>query len=226
MKHTALLLIVISLVGCTSTKTDIRNEAEAAKYNPTTMARLRIVTGEGNDGSFVSGKMCEQLFDAPRINPWVSMVTGKTAPQTTTPAQGPRGGFFALRPFNHQNIIIGMPPSTATRTINSTRFVYDEHVVPAGQPLIVRMDHSDTAMKCNPPPRIFMPEAGHDYEVQYRFAANKCSIEIQQLDSSNGTPQETPLLAGVCSFGSNGAYRTITPADLAKQAKQGGIATD
>jgi hypothetical protein len=220
MKHFALLLIATSLIGCTSTKTDVRNEAEAARYNPATTARLRIVTGEGNDGSFVSGKMCEQLFDAPRINPWVSMVTGKTTPQTSTPAQAPREVFFALRPFNHQNMIIGMPPSTTTRTIDSTRLVYDEHVVPAGQPLIVRMEHSDTAVRCNPPPRIFMPEAGQDYEAQYRIAANKCSIEVQLLESSNDNVQETPLLAGVCSYGPNGAYRTITPADLAKQAGQ------
>lgn len=64
------LCIVLNLVACTATtKTNVRNEAEAERFDPASMARIRLITGDQMiKGGYVSGFSCEKFFNEATAN--------------------------------------------------------------------------------------------------------------------------------------------------------------
>lgn len=87
------------------------------------------------------------------------------------------GGFSFLTP----NRTIGMPPS------GDTPRSYHEYVVPAGQPVTVKMfwqaqNAAGAWTSCGPIHMMFTPEAGQDYETFMSFRGGACQgVEVRQF---------------------------------------------
>jgi len=205
MKYAAPLLTILVLAGCATTKTDIRNDPEAVKYDPATSARIRIITSPNTQGYFVSGQTCEQFFNV--------SVRKDAESDLVTPAH-PSGGLSGMLTNVFRNNVIGMPASIATREINSTPRFYDEHVVPAGKPLIVRLYYRDSRLICRPAPRVFTPQPGVDYEFEYLepengfFSQYKCTTAFRTLNTQGSTTTETPTETAMCIHSPDG-YHTV-----------------
>ncbi|MNE07568.1 hypothetical protein D3C80_1001930 [compost metagenome] len=214
MKTPLLLLLAIGLTGCASTKIDVRNEAEAAKFNPTDTARIRLFTGEGVYGGFATGHSCESFFKKANEELSKEQLGWKDA-HVHTP------GLYPWRESDSRNLVVGMPPSKASRKVNDTMQQYDEHVVPANKPLIVKLYIWSSAASCAPKPASFTPEPGRDYEFQVEtykistFSAG-CAIRSRNLEVIDGTTKELPLNPNLCVFGPTGG-RTLSMQDKLKQ---------
>ncbi|WP_374437846.1 hypothetical protein [Pseudomonas panipatensis] len=208
MKAPILLGLTLLLAGCATTKTDVRNEAAAAKYNPATMARIRIFTSPNTRGHFISGQTCEQFYN-------VSLKAGREE-DLVTQAHTIGPGITGILTSDFRNNVIGMPATAASKQINDTPRYFDEHVVPAGKPLIVRLYFRDSRLICRPPPRVFTPEPGADYEFEYLgtaegvFSQYTCNTEFRKLDQQGSTTVEIPTETALCVSGPGG-IRTLTP---------------
>jgi hypothetical protein len=217
MKLSLLWLFVIGLAGCATTKTDIRNEPEADKYDPATTARIRLITGEGSQGGYVTGQSCETFYDPSNV--------GKSHAQIGWNDAHPHSaGIYPWRDSDIRNLVIGIPSSKASRGINETRLQYDEYIVPANKPLIVSLLAWSSAVSCRPKPISFIPEPGHDYEFQLEMVKlstfrGGCVIGARQLASLGaGTPTiELPLMPEICLIGADGKTRTVNRLQLLEQ---------
>lgn len=205
MKHLALLCIALCLAGCSTTKTDVRNESRAAQYDPTTSARVRIISGEQTFGRFIAGQTCEVLFNEtlkslPKgSNPWI-------AARPDDPAWFPMS-----RKTDYQNNTIGMPQSNASRTINESKHFYDEHVVPANQPVIVVMSLWSTQLSCYPPAVAITPKPGEDYEIALEYSQGACYTAIRKLAQLGTATIEVPVSPAICRKDNEGKTHTIDP---------------
>jgi len=201
--------ISLTLIGCATTKTDVRNDAEMSKYDPATTARVRLITGDTTYGGYVSGQSCEAVFsEAAQEIPaeqrgWVK-------------AHIDSEGLYPFRASDRQNSVIGMPATQATKAINDSPKIYDEHVVPANQPLIAAFSMGGSQISCWPKPVTFTPEPGQDYEMQYemvKFSTFKagCVIKVRKLSSLANTTVETPMSPQICVKTAAGIYQPMDP---------------
>lgn len=138
------LALSVTLIGCATTKTDIRNEAKISQYDPATMARVRLITENTITGGYVSGQTCATFFNSLRTK--THEEAGWQAAHVDSP------GLYPFRATDTQNSVIGMPASEASKAINSSSRVFDEHVVLAGKPLSHRYIWEDR--KCHASPRL------------------------------------------------------------------------
>lgn len=201
--------ISLTLIGCATTKTDVRNDAEMSKYDPATTARVRLITGDTTYGGYVSGQSCEAVFsEAAQEIPaeqrgWIN-------------AHIDSEGLYPFRASDHQNSVIGMPATQATKAINNSPKIYDEHVVPANQPFIGTFSMGGSQISCWPKPVVFNPEPGQDYELEYQtvkistFKAG-CVIAVRKLSSLGNATVETPMKPKVCAKSADGVYRPLDP---------------
>ena len=217
MKAPLLFLFTLCLAGCAYQKTDVRNEAEAARFDPSNTARIRLFTGEGTQGGYVVGSSCEAFFTPANSNVPPAQIGWKDAHVHTA-------GLFPWRESDTRNLVIGIPPSNATKNVNTTQQVYDEYVVPANQPLLVSLFSWSSAVSCRPTPISFTPEAGRDYEFQLEGVKistfrGGCIIGARRLISlGSGAPTvELPLLPDLCVTAPNGMTRTVNRLDQAEQ---------
>lgn len=214
MKTPLLLLLAIGLTGCSSTKIDVRNEAEAAKFNPTDTARIRLFTGDSIRGGFAVGHSCESFFNKANEDASKASIGWKDA-HVDTP------GLYPWRESDSRNFVIGIPPSKASRRINDTTQQYDEHVVPANKPIIIDLYYWNSAASCRAKPVTFTPEPGRDYEFNVEmykistFSAG-CVIKARRLEVIDGATMELPLLPNFCVFGPTGG-RTVSLQDQLEQ---------
>ncbi|EED42347.1 hypothetical protein EBI_22298 [Enterocytozoon bieneusi H348] len=57
------LAVSLTLIGCATTKTDVRNEAQISRYDPANTARVRLITGDTTHAGFISGQTCEMFYN-------------------------------------------------------------------------------------------------------------------------------------------------------------------
>ena len=112
----------------------------------------------------------------------------------------------------------GMPASKASKAINQSPKVFDEHVIPAGKPFIAGFAMGGSQMSCFPAPVTLIPEPGKDYEMELQmvkistFKAG-CVIAVRQLSVQSNNTVETPLRPQVCAKTPSGWY-TVNPKPL------------
>ncbi|MNH36593.1 hypothetical protein D3C81_1765690 [compost metagenome] len=117
-----------------------------------------------------------------------------------------------------------MPATKATKAINDSPRVYDEHVVPANQPLIATFSMGGTQISCWPKPVVFTPEPGQDYEMQYEtvktgtFKAG-CIITVRKLAVLENATKEIPLTPQICAKSQDGTFHTLNPMQLLDSAR-------
>lgn len=205
------LAISLTVVGCASTKTDVRNEIQISQYDPANTARVRLITGENTRAGYISGQTCESHYNEARLTKTAEEVGWKAAHLDSA-------GLYPFRATDRQNSVIGMPASTASKAINDSLKVYDEHVIPAGQPFIAGFAMGGSEVSCFPAPVTLIPEPGKDYEMVLKivkistFKAG-CVIDVRQLTTQANITVETPLRPKVCAKTPSGWY-TVNAAPL------------
>jgi hypothetical protein len=205
------LAVSLTLIGCATTKTDVRNEAHISRYDPTTTARVRLITGDTTHAGFISGQTCEMFYNE-------SLLTKTPEEAGWQTAHVDSAGLYPFRATDRQNSVIGMPASKASKAINQSPKVFDEHVIPAGKPFIAGFAMGGSQLSCFPAPVTLIPEPGKDYEMELQmmkistFKAG-CVIAVRQLSTQADTTVETPLKPQVCAKTPSGWY-TVTPASL------------
>lgn len=214
-----LLIVPLAVGGCTFKKTDVQNPAEMAKYDPASTARIRLISGQGAYAGFVSGQSCEQYFN----DTYVKALAARERPQGWNPSRivpsGQSGDIFGMWPSDYQNNVIGMPPSPVSAKIDETRRYFDEHVVPAGQPLIAFVAFVTSGSSCSSAPVSFVPRAGADYEIRQAFQSQTfkttCRNEVVELKAG----EEKPIPPNYCIQDASGDYHTrnVTPVSQAGQ---------
>ncbi|MEP9320316.1 hypothetical protein ABKS89_24445 [Pseudomonas sp. LABIM340] len=207
MKTPVVLCFALALAGCATKKTDVRNEAEIAKFDPETTARIRLITGDGVKGGFASGLTCETVLSGSSSRDLRIHDAWRQAH-----LDGP--GIAPWRDTDSQNTSVGVPASSASKEINSTRKQYDEYVVPANQTLIVQLA-AVGSYTCDPSPLLVTPEPGRNYEFQLEYflqgISGKCAISAKKLDDLAGVTVEVPLRTKLCSRAQDGKFVTVDP---------------
>ncbi|MGE8154209.1 hypothetical protein ACQKP5_23590 [Pseudomonas vancouverensis] len=216
IKNAFLLCFAVSLGGCATTKTDVRNETEAAKYNPTNTARIRMITGDSTTGGFVSGHSCETFFNDVQPNKRRELTDWRDAHPDSS-------GFYPFRDSDKQNRVIGIPATNASQTINNSPRFFDEFVVPANERLLVAFAMGGGSVSCFPKPVTFVPEPGRDYELEYQFSKistfkGGCIIAVRKI-GSQGTTSEIPVYPQRCTQDTKGIYHTVNPLHLPVENK-------
>ncbi len=88
---------------------------------------------------------------------------------------------------------IGMPTTDAMPP-----FFYHEYVIPAGQPMTVKIywqaqTASGTWQHCGPEHVTFTPEAGHDYDTFMKLSGGTCQVKVRKfMVSGDGKITTTP----------------------------------
>lgn len=205
------LAVSLTLIGCATTKTDVRNEAQINQYDPANSARVRLITGDTTHAGFLSGQTCEKFYNE-------SLLTKTPEEAGWQKAHVDSAGLYPFRATDSQNSVIGMPASKASNAINQSPKVFDEHVIPAGKPFIAGFAMGGSQMSCFPAPVTLIPKPGEDYEMELQmlkistFKAG-CVIAVRQLSVQGNTTVETPLRPQVCARTPSGWY-TVNPAPL------------
>lgn len=205
------LAVSLTLLGCATTKTDVRNEAQISQYDPANSARVRLITGDTTNAGFLSGQTCEQFYNG-------SLLTKTPEEAGWQKAHVDSAGLYPFRATDSQNSVIGMPASKASKAINQSPKVFDEHVIPAGKPFITGFAMGGSQMSCFPAPVTLIPEPGKDYEMELQmvkistFKAG-CVIAVRQLSAQGNNTVETPLRPQICAKTPSGWY-TVNPKPL------------
>lgn len=205
------LALSLTLIGCATTKTDVRNEAQISQYDPANSARIRLITGDTTNAGFLSGQTCEAFYNG-------SLLTKTPEEAGWQKAHIDSAGLYPFRATDSQNSVIGMPASKASKAINQSPKVFDEHVIAAGKPFIAGFAMGGSQMSCFPAPVTLVPEPGKDYEMELQmvkistFKAG-CVIAVRQLSVQGNNTDETPLRPQVCAKTPSGWY-TVTPTPL------------
>lgn len=217
MKLLTLTASALLLIGCTSyDKTNLRNEAEAAKYDPTTSARIRIYSAPEKYAIYVPGKTCEAYYNHPE--------NGRLQGSIATRAHDPKQSYIlwrtadllGMKAEDYQNRVIGMPATAHTEAVKTDRLGYDEFVIPAHQPVLVDIGYKSENGYCYPPTIQFVPEAGKDYEAsiefhKQNFYSAKCSIELVTLSGAGSFQETLPVSTNICRPDRDGHYSTVAP---------------
>ncbi|KGE65520.1 MULTISPECIES: hypothetical protein [Pseudomonas] len=205
------LALSLTLIGCATTKTDVRNEAQISQYDPANSARVRLITGDTTNAGFLSGQTCEAFYNG-------ALLTKTPEEAGWQNAHVDSAGLYPFRATDSQNSVIGMPASKASKAINQSPKVFDEHVIAAGKPFIAGFAMGGSQMSCFPAPVTLIPEPGNDYEMELQmvkistFKAG-CVIAVRQLSVQGNNTVETPLRPQVCAKTPSGWY-TVTPKPL------------
>lgn len=217
MKLLILTAGAMLLVGCSSyEKTNLRNEAEAAKYDPTSSARIRIYSAPEKQAVYIPGKSCEAHYNHPENG----RLQGSIATRTYDPKQRyilwRTVDLLGMKAEDYQNRVIGIPATTHTEAVKTDRLGYNEFVIPAHQPVLVYISYKADNGYCYPPTIQFVPEAGKDYEAslefhKQNFYSSKCSIELVTLSGAGSLQETHPVSTSICHPDGNGRYSTVTP---------------
>lgn len=205
------LAFSLTLIGCATTKTDVRNETQISQYDPANSARVRFITGDTTNAGFLSGQTCEAFYNGSLLSKTPEEAGWQTAHVDSA-------GLYPFRATDSQNSVIGMPASKASKAINQSPKVFDEHVIPAGKPFIAGFAMGGSQMSCFPAPVTLIPEPGKDYEMELQmvkistFKAG-CVIAVRQLSAQGNNTVETPLRPQICAKTPSGWY-TVNPKPL------------
>ncbi|MEY9333742.1 hypothetical protein ABH911_004053 [Pseudomonas protegens] len=216
MKWFLLTAGALLLTGCSYEKTNLRNDTEAAKYDPTNSARIRIFSAPEKPASYIPGKTCEAYYNHPE--------NGRLQGSIATRHHDPKQRYILWRDSDvlgmkiedYQNRVIGIPTTAHTEAVKFDRLGYDEFVIPANQPVLIDINYKTDNGHCYPPTIQFVPKAGKDYEASLEFSkqsalSSKCAINLVKL-SGTGVLKETQAAStSYCGNDGHGRYFTVTP---------------
>lgn len=94
------LALSLTLIGCATTKTDVRNEAQISQYDPANSARIRLITGDTTNAGFLSGQTCEAFYNG-------SLLTKTPEEAGWQKAHIDSAGLYPFRATDSQNSVIG-----------------------------------------------------------------------------------------------------------------------
>lgn len=197
--------LAMTLIGCTTTKVDVRNEAEAAKFDPATTARVRVISGDNVQGGFVSGQSCETFY-----NDSLKRLPLEQSGWKEVHIDSP--GLFPFRESDKRNSVIGMPASKFSKTINNSPRLYDEYVVAANQPFLAVL-YMAGSISCQPKTLSFTPEPGQNYEMDFQFIklstfTSGCTINLRKIEVAGNSTTETAIQPQVCVRTEDGLFHT------------------
>lgn len=217
MKWITLAAGVLILSGCGYNKTNVRNETEAAKYDPATTARIRIYSSPEKLAGFVPGKTCEAYHNHPVNGTLQGMIDSRTYDPKQQYILWRKVDLLGMKAEDYQNRVIGIPVTVRAEALKTDRLGYDEFVIPANQPVLVDISYSDhNGGYCYPPDIQFVPKAGQDYEASLEFhkqsfISSKCSINLVALSGSGSQQETSPVSTSFCGNDGHGRYFTVTP---------------
>ncbi|MDF3933105.1 hypothetical protein [Pseudomonas citronellolis] len=188
----ALLISTALLSACTTGKV---NETEKAKYDPTTTARIRVFVKPEQTAAISVGGRCE---DKSAYKGFDVIPQKKLRTMSVT-------DLFNIGFWGHYYESIGMTPSWHSGNL-SREEMYGEFVIPAGQQTAVNLSFGNPmhGPSCVPPTRVFVPEAGKEYEAYFAvfskpgaLAINLCRVVVQELSPRESAP-DAEVKGGVC----------------------------
>ncbi len=174
MRHRLLPLIsALLLSGCVSTHDE--QLAQVQPYDQATSARIRLFGNNGLPVAINPGQDC-----ASNREPLLAYGYTVADKVNSTVGQHTRRG-------------VGMPASWRTEHLSYGES-YAEFVIPAGAPSVVMMKLVTDQVFCAPPNRVFVPEAGKDYEAFLDRHDGKCRAVIRPLSDleAPGLSAEVP----------------------------------
>ncbi|MDM3886031.1 hypothetical protein QSV36_10515 [Pseudomonas sp. BCRC 81390] len=217
MKWIMLAAGVLILSGCSYNKTNVRNETEAAKYDPATTARIRIYSSPEKLAGFVPGKTCEAYHNHPVNGELQGMIWTREHDRNQRYILWRDTDLLGMQAEDYRNRVIGIPATAHTEAVKTDRLGYDEFVIPANQPVLVKIMYVEqNGSYCYPPDIQFVPKAGQDYEASLEFhkqsfISSKCSIDLVALSGAGSQQETTPVSTSFCGNDGHGRYFTVTP---------------
>jgi hypothetical protein len=164
------LFSVLFLSGCSSTSNE-----KSFPYDQATTARIRLFGNNGLPVAINPGQDCasskEPLY-----------AYGYTVADKVNSTLG-----------QHTKRSVGMPASWRSDHLSYGES-YAEFVIPAGLPSVVVMKMLTGEAFCVPDPRVFVPEAGKDYEAYLQRQGGQCGGVIRLLSDveAPGAVAEVP----------------------------------
>lgn len=187
----SVLLVALFIHGCSYSKVSVKNEVEAAKYDPVSTARVRVFSSPESVASYYPGLSCTEAkrVGSKEANPL------RVYENKERYILGRKADLLGMKVEDYRNTTIGMPASEATQELEKDRLAYSEVVVPAGMSSVFSMFYSvndqNVRAYCYPPSVSISPRAGADYEVrlildQKAFGRSSCHVSVKEL-SGEGT---------------------------------------
>lgn len=192
--------------GCSYQKTNITNEAEKEKYSPEFSSRIRAFNSPETTGSYKTLASCEDVSQ-PKTGKDVDSKIFRDRTSTKTYILWRRVDLLGMKEEDYINRVIGIPATLTTEAVKSERLGYDEFVIPAGKPTVLRMSYdasSDSGHSwCYPKPAYLTPKAGKDYEVKLEFRkidllSSGCRIVISEITGAEMIKQPQEISSNTC----------------------------
>lgn len=211
----AIALLVALIQGCSYEKVNVRNEVEAAKYDPASMARVRFFSSPEYSSSYQPGAACEDFHSGKATDrkTYLRVYENKESYILWRDAD-----LLGMKAEDYRNRVIGIPASRTTETLKTDRLGYDEVVIPAGKPSVLAINYSmrsqEGSASCYPSPVSLNPEAGKDYEVRLvfekpQFLVTTCKLSVSEL-SEAGSPREVrEIKTDLCVKNEHYDYETV-----------------
>lgn len=179
-----ILFISVALAGCSARAVLVQKKT---LYDPTEDARIRIFQKNGNKTiKVINATSCKEIED-----------NGETIRSRNPFAR--ENSYNGLPRRTLKSISIGMPLTQRSYdAINRDSYLdtdsFTEHRLTANQPVVISgaswFSTSGATMETSVSCEVngeFIPEAGVDYELDYRFLGSNCMIQVYKLE-----PLDTP----------------------------------
>jgi len=98
----------------------------------------------------------------------------------------------------HTKRSVGMPASWRSDHLSYGES-YSEFVIPAGKPSVIVMKLVTDGLICMAPARVFVPEAGKDYEAYLDRYDGKCIGRVRLLSGLEAPGPTADVPSGICS---------------------------
>lgn len=216
-----LTLLLAALQGCTHyDKTNIRNDVEAAKYDPASTARIRVFSSPEVTGSYQANASCEQYrpFYTKEGSPLT--VSFRDRRSTKQYILWRNVDLLGMVEEDYINRTIDIPASQTTEALKHDRLGYNEYVIPAGKPTVMDLGfhavYEHGSSRCSPKPVVLVPEAGKDYEVRFateeiNWLTNGCRITVSELSGTAPLKTMQPVKTSMCVLGDGYTFKTVNP---------------
>jgi len=211
----AVALLVTLVQGCSYEKMNVRNDAEAAKYDPASTARVRFFSSPEYYSSYQPGAACEDFHPGKATDKKTYLRVYENKESYILWRDTDLRG---MKAEDYRNKVIGMPTSKTTEALKSDRLGYDEVVIPVGKPSVLSINYSmhsqEGSASCYPSPVSLNPEAGKDYEVKFvfekpQFLVTTCKLTVSEL-SGVGSPQDVrEVKTDLCVKNEHYDYETV-----------------
>ncbi|MGE4407905.1 hypothetical protein [Pseudomonas sp.] len=201
----SVLLVALFVQGCSYNKVSVKDEVEAGKYDPVSMARVRVFSSPESVASYYPGLSCAE---AKRVG-FKGAKPLRVHENKERYILGRKADLLGMKVEDYRNTTIGMPISETTQELEKDRLAYNEVVVPADVSSVFSMFYSvndqNVRAYCYPPNVSISPRAGADYELrlildQKSFGRSSCHVSVKELIGKESVKKVSDINFDVCDW--------------------------